>query len=193
VKIHPTIPAAYCNDAAALYWEAFGAKLGLTLGPKDRALRFITSVLARDHGICAVDDAGALLGVVGFKTVSGALVGGNFQDMRKVYGMLGATWRTAVLATLERDVENECFLMDGLFVAEQARGQGVGTALLDAICAEARKRGYNAVRLDVIDTNTRARSLYDRYGFEVRKTHSIGWLRYIFGFKNVTAMVCKLQ
>ena len=46
-----------------------------------------------------------------------------------------------------------------------ARGQGVGTALLKAIIAEGRRRGYAEVRLDVIDTNPRATALYERIGF----------------------------
>ena len=193
MKIKAVIPAAYRNDAAALYWQAFGPKLWFVLGPQKRALRFIKSVMALDHGICAIDDDGTLLGVVGFKTVRGTLVGGNFQDMSKVYGAFGATWRMGLLAALERDVENRCFLMDGIFVASDARGKGVGTALLDAVCAEAVKRGYRHVRLDVIDTNDRARALYLRYGFQPVKSVHIGWLRYVFGFHKSTTMIRALQ
>ena len=141
MKITTGIPEANRAEVAALYWEAFGEKLGFVLGPKYRALIFITSVLRSDHGICAHDERGRLLGVAGFKTSQGALVGGDFKDLRRVYGWVGATIRILLLAVLERDVENERFLMDGIFVAPEARGQGVGTALLDAICEEARVRG----------------------------------------------------
>jgi L-amino acid N-acyltransferase YncA len=79
--------------------------------------------------------------------------------------------------------------MDGLFVAPEARGQGVGTALIDAITVEAKRRGYEEVRLDVIDTNPRARALYLQEGFKEVGTHSIGWLRVFFGFKSATTMV----
>ena len=191
--IRTGIPQEYRAETATLYWEAFGPKLGLALGPKPRALAFIRRVIALDHGICALDRDGALLGVVGFKTPKGALVGGNFQDMRKTYGWISATLRSAVLAVLERDVENKCFLMDGLFVAPDARGRGVGTALLYAIFDEAKKRGYDHIRLDVIDTNPRARALYLRMGFQPVKTMHIGWLRVIFGFRSATAMVRPLH
>jgi ribosomal protein S18 acetylase RimI-like enzyme len=189
VKITVGIPSAHRDEVAALYWEAFGKKLGFVMGPKDRALAFITSVLRVDHGICAHDDAGQLLGVVGFKTAKGAVVGGGFQDLRKIYGWVGATIRVAALAALERDTENERFLMDGLFVAPAARNMGVGTALLGAICAEAAHRGYAQVRLDVIDTNERAKALYLKEGFKEVKTTGIGPLRYIFGFSSSTTMV----
>jgi len=182
------IPHGNRDEVAALYWEAFGEKLGIVMGPKPRALIFITSVLRADHAICAHDDNGQLLGVAGFKTAKGALVDGSFTDLRRVYGWIGASVRTVLLSALEREVKNDRFLMDGLFVAPAARGQGVGTALLDAISQEARKRGYQEVRLDVIDTNPRAKALYLHQGFRELKVQKLGLLRHIFGFKASTAM-----
>ena len=87
------------------------------------------------------------------------------------------------------DAEAERFLLDGLCVAAEARGQGIGTLLLDAICAEARLRGYPAVRLDVIDSNPRAIALYQRQGFVTQATARIGPLRWIFGFRASHRMV----
>ncbi len=178
---------------AALYWEAFGQKLGRALGPRDRALRFIEGVLSPDHAVCAWDEGGRLLGVAGFKTGDGALVGGDFRDMARVYGVLGAAWRLGLLALLSRDTENARFLMDGLFVAPEARSQGVGTRLLDAIAEEARLRGYREVRLDVVEENPRARALYERLGYRAVASHRTGLLRYVFRFRAATTMVLSLS
>jgi GNAT superfamily N-acetyltransferase len=183
------IPPQDRAAVTALYWEAFGAKLGCVMKPEIKALAFIKNVLDGSHAICAHDDGGQLLGVAGFKTHKGALVGGTFRDLTQVYGIAGATWRAGLLSLLERDTENERFLMDGIFVAPHARGQGVGTALLHAIIAEAKTRGYAQVRLDVIDTNPRARALYERSGFVATDTHYLGLLRLIFGFRSATTMV----
>lgn len=177
---------------AALYWEAFGQKLGRAMGPPDLALRFIERVLSPDHAVCAWDSEGRLLGVAGFKTREGALVGGRFRDMAAVYGHLGALWRITLLALLSRDTENVRFLMDGLFVAPQARGRGVGTALLDAIAQEARARGYREVRLDVVEENLRARQLYERLGYRAVGRHSTGPLRLVFRFRAATTMVLEV-
>ena len=177
---------------ATLYWEAFGAKLGRVMHPTPKALRFIEAVLDADHAICAHSQAGQLLGVVGFKTLDGALVDGTFRDLARHYGWIGAMWRAILLSLLERDTDNKRFLMDGIFVAQAARGQGVGSALLKAIIAEARRRGYHHVRLDVIDTNSRARALYERIGFVASDTHQLGQLRHVFGFRATTTMVYTL-
>ena len=177
------------SQVAKLYWAAFGVKLGRVMGPDQRALRFIEDVLDPTHAICARDEHGSLIGVAGFKTHKGALVDGNWTDMTRHYGWIGAAWRVAFLALLERDTENERFLMDGIFVADAAQGQGVGTALLDAICAEAKARGFAEVRLDVIDTNPRARALYERRGFVAGKVQHLGPLKHIFKFESATVMI----
>jgi len=177
---------------AALYWEAFGPKLGRALGPEPKALRFIEAVLSPHHAVCAWDEEGRLLGVAGFKTCEGALVGGELRDMARIYGRPGALWRTALLALLSRDTENARFLMDGLAVAPHARGRGVGTRLLQAIAEEARARGYREVRLDVVEENPRARALYERLGYRPVARHSTGLLRFVFGFRAATTMVLEV-
>jgi GNAT superfamily N-acetyltransferase len=177
---------------AALYWEAFGSKLGPVMGPRHKALAFFEATLCPDHALCARDSDGTLVGVAGFRTAEGALVGGGFAAMARVYGLIGAAWRSVLLSALSRDTENVRFLMDGLFVAPSARGRGVGSCLLEAIAREAATRGYAEVRLDVIDINIRARALYERRGFEAVGRQSTGLLRLVFGFRSATTMVRRL-
>ena len=176
-------------QVAAMYWAAFGQKLGRVMGPAPRALAFIEDVLDPTHALCARDNIGTLLGVVGFKTYDSALVGGSWRDLARHYGWFGSTWRITLLALLERDSENQRFLMDGIFVSDAAQGKGVGTALLDGICAEGAARGYTEVRLDVIDSNPRARALYDREGFVAGGVQRLGLLRHVFGFDSATTMI----
>lgn len=183
------IPPQDREAAAALYWEAFGAKLGRVMHPEIKALAFIETVLDCDHAISAHDVHGNLLGIAGFKTIEGALVDGTFQDLAAIYGYFGAGWRALLLSLLERDTENKRFLMDGIFVDPKARGKGVGSTLLKSIVTEARRRGYDEVRLDVIDANPRARALYERFGFIAHGTQNMGPLRHIFGFKSATTMI----
>lgn len=55
----------------------------------------------------------------------------------------------------------------GLAVAEEARGLGVGRALVRAAVAEARERGARRITLRVLGHNTAARALYESEGFVV--------------------------
>lgn len=176
-------------QAARLYWEAFGGKLGRVLGPDDRAIAFFERVIRTDHCLAALDDQGDLIGLAGFKTPSGAFAGGSWADLIAVYGPLGGRWRGFVLRSLNREVDNDRFLVDGICVARGHRGQGIGTLLLAALYDEAEQRGYRSIRLDVIDANWRARALYERQGFLATRTESLGLLKHVFGFAAATTMV----
>lgn len=174
---------------AALYWEAFSAKLHYVMGPESKALTFLSGQLNTDFALIARETGGNILGVAGFKTAKGALVGGKISDIARVYGWFSACWRGPLLGLVERDLQDGTLLMDGICVAPQARGLGLGTALLGAIKDETRAQGCTSLRLDVIDTNPRARALYERQGFVATSTEHLGPLRHIFGFASSTKMI----
>jgi GNAT superfamily N-acetyltransferase len=64
-----------------------------------------------------------------------------------------------------------CYLQD-LFTAEQARGQGVARALIEAVAVEAKARGAARYYWLTQDNNATARGLYD----QVAKNN--GFIRY---------------
>ena len=189
VTIFSGLHAHLRADAARLYWEAFGGKLGRVLGPEPLALAFFERVIRTDHCLAALDETGALIGVAGFKTPSGSFAGGSWDDLTAVYGPFGGRWRGCILWALNREVDNDRFLLDGICVARNQRGRGVGSLLLAGLYDEAARRGYRSIRLDVIDANWRARALYEREGFMATKTESLGPLRHLFGFAASTTMV----
>lgn len=55
-----------------------------------------------------------------------------------------------------------CYLSD-LFTTPEARGQGIGRALIDHVLAFAKQRGLPNVRWLTAEDNTTARQLYDTY------------------------------
>nr|WP_253276866.1 GNAT family N-acetyltransferase [Ruegeria sp. 6PALISEP08] len=175
-------------QAAALFWQAFRAKLNKVMGPDEKGLAFFETALNPDFALVARDDTGRMLGLAGFKTRDGGLAGGSMSDLARVYGWFGAIWRALILSVLERELKPGVFQMDGIFVAAEARGKGVGTALLRAIKQEARSRGMSEVQLDVIDTNPRARALYEREGFRPVGEEKTGPLKHLFGFSSATKM-----
>jgi ribosomal protein S18 acetylase RimI-like enzyme len=63
----------------------------------------------------------------------------------------------------------DCWLED-LYVRDQARGQGIGRALTQAVVDRARERGCRRVELDVNSENPTAISLYRSLGFDTGKT-----------------------
>ena len=181
---------SYRQAAAALYWQAFGGKLGPVLGPEPRAIAYIARVLRLDHCIAAIQD-GQVLGIAGFRSDKGSFAGGTAADLRAIYGGFGAVWRMVLLLLLSGDDDH--FLLDGLSVDAAARGQGIGAALIAAIADLGRQTGHTSLILDVVASNMRARQLYASQGFTIEKITRIGLLRLIFGFDRVVTMVKDLR
>ena len=55
--------------------------------------------------------------------------------------------------------------LEDLFVREDARRSGLGSALVEAALERARSRGCRRVELDVNTANVAGRALYERFGF----------------------------
>ncbi|MEM7301176.1 MAG: GNAT family N-acetyltransferase [Pseudomonadota bacterium] len=183
-------PEAVREQAARLYFAAFERKIGGILSRDGRGIRFLTDVIDPAFGFAALSaDQSRLLGIAGFKTSEGSLVGGSFGDLKQHYGLIGSLWRALALAPMERDIEPSRLLMDGIAVVPEARGMGIGSKLLDAICEHAAETGLDEVRLDVISSNPRARSLYERKGFVAGEETDIGPLKHLYGFSQSTTMI----
>jgi GNAT superfamily N-acetyltransferase len=58
-------------------------------------------------------------------------------------------------------IEPSCYLQD-LFTSEQARGKGVGRALIEAVYAQAKRAGSPRVYWQTHETNHTAMQLYDK-------------------------------
>lgn len=188
IELRLGLPEDQRATAARLYWQAFGGKLGRVMGPDARALRYLEWIIQADQAIAALQ-GGALVGMIGFKTPQGSFADGSLADMRAVYGVAGVAWRMPLLWALSHEIDNQRFLIDGIAVDRDHRGCGIGTALIEAACDLGHTKGYRAIRLDVIDSNWRAKALYTRLGFAVEKTSSIGPLQHVFGFASATTMV----
>jgi GNAT superfamily N-acetyltransferase len=64
-----------------------------------------------------------------------------------------------------RCIENSICEMKRLYVVPDYRGQGIGRILARSIIDEARKKGYEKMRLDTVATMNKARALYSSLGF----------------------------
>jgi ribosomal protein S18 acetylase RimI-like enzyme len=186
--VYRGIPDQAEPQVAALYWEAFGRKLGPALGPAEQAVEFLAARLNPDRVVTALDGAGQVVGVAGYQLAGRGLSGATARDVCSAYGPLRALPRLAVLGLLGRKAAAGELVMDGICVAAEHRGSGIGSRLLGEIAAVAEENGCTRIRLDVIDGNPRARALYERRGFTAVRTERTPFLRKLLGFGAVTTM-----
>jgi GNAT superfamily N-acetyltransferase len=187
--IAPGLPDRFRPEAARLYFAAFWPKLRAVLG--ESRLDAVAAMAApkfRAERVISAHAGETLLGVAGFQREGKGFADLGLGGFQGVCGRGGGLRRGLALGLLNRKERAGELLMDGICVAEAARGQGVGGKLLAAIEDEARRSGAATIRLDVIGANPRARLLYERQGYSPVATRRLGLLRPIFGFSASTEM-----
>ncbi|WP_340107277.1 GNAT family N-acetyltransferase [Pikeienuella sp. HZG-20] len=183
------LPEEHRRAAARLYLEAFAAKLGPVIGRGERAEAYLAATIRPGNALVALDDAGNLLGLAGFRDETGGFLGGGLSEIQRVYGWFGGFWRGLILSIFDREPEPGELMMDGVVVAPAARGRGVGGALIEAVAALAPEQAALYVRLDVANTNSRARALYERRGFVATRESGSPLLKPFFGFSRAVTML----
>ncbi len=176
------------HDIAALYAAAFSRKFRPAFGNDEAATSILAPTLRGDRVIVARGD-GLIAGVAGFHLDGHGLVAPKLSHMARHRGWLKALYGMVCLSLLDGNKPRSILVMDGITVAEGFRSRGVGARLLTAVVDLARDVGKTAVQLSVIDTNPKARQLYERFGFEPVRTENLGGLgRRLLGFTNATVM-----
>ena len=153
----------------AQFETAFVVRL---VGPEDAPILVpLIQALAAEEGVTPPDpdDLEELLGALLTTGFSDFVVAERGQNEDEVVGCIQinyrlSTWAAAPYAYLE-----------DFYLAPEARGQGIGTKLLDYACQRAEAKGCTSIQLDVREANKGAARLYARYGFKV--TGSTIWKR----------------
>lgn len=63
--------------------------------------------------------------------------------------------------------------VDEFYIRPSVRGRGLGSEALSALARALRGEGVKALHLEVAWTNTRAKALYERLGFESRERYHL--------------------
>lgn len=180
------LPEAHFARAAAIYYAAFGRKYRL-LFDEAQALVLFPRLFDPTHAIVALD-GGQLVGVAGLHYEGSGFVCWRWPAYRETFGLIGGAHRALWMRLDSEHPPAGELLLEALAVDPARRGQGIGSRLLAETCAFARARGYRAVRLSVVDTNPRARALYEREGFQPVRTIHVPGMQWAAGFGAFTKM-----
>jgi GNAT superfamily N-acetyltransferase len=193
IEIAHGLPESKRLEAARLYLEAFRAKLAPVIGANESGARLLAGSFDPGRAIVALR-AERLVGVLGMNYGGRHFVHLPRARLVREYGVVSGSARSLLAAMLEREQSPGQLLLDGIAVAPEARGGGIGTLLLTNVTAYASRRGLLSVRLDVVNTNPRARQLYERLGFESTVHARVPWpWSACLGFSAVTTMVKSLE
>ncbi len=183
------LPDEFRASAIRLYFNALKEKLEPILGSDGRAQEVLTSNIASDKCLVAICDE-KLVGIMGIQTNKGGFMNPGLKTMVKIYGILGGIVRMGGLAILHHTTSTDELYVDGVAVAYEMRGKGIGSCLFEMLERNASIKGIRTISLEVIDTNPRAMSLYEQLGFVVMKTQTLWPLNLFvkFPFRSATLM-----
>jgi len=181
----------YREQTITLFDEAFGTKLSIAIPSQSKRRELLYHYASLQYAIGAFD-GDELLGIAGFHSPNGSFLTDSKITLRGLIGHLGF-WgglrAGVVLSLFERNPKEGELLLDAICVNAKTRGMGVGSGLLQKIQHYAKNQNYQSIRLDVVDTNPRAKALYQKMGFEVESSESFAYLKEYLGFGGVEMMI----
>ena len=199
-NIERGLPERLRRSAAEILDEAFGEKLTPVIRDRERRLAFLARTVRAGSCLVALDGE-ELLGLVCLNASRGEFKGAildteslGFADWRELLGVVGSI-RAAILLRLffTHTAKPDEVYIDFIAVSANARGRGLGAALLDEAWNAAREGGFEYVRLDVVDTNPRAQALYEREGYRVIHEERLGFLSRFTGFSAAYTMELRAE
>ncbi len=175
------------NIISNILYDAFDMKFG-PLFKKfsvEDCILIIKESLQQATGLMYKEKAD-ILGVAVFTTKDHPAMLIN-SNLRKQLGWFTYYFYRKIFLS-ENLVSDEIIKLDLIATRAKTRGKGVGSQLIKEMIEYAINTGYKKVTLEVVDTNPRAKLLYERLGFTTYKHHHTGILTRVFDFRGYDDM-----
>ena len=181
-KVFKGLPFSLSEKAVRIYYDAFSMKINPLVGSKQKAIQFIGKTTDFSACFYAMLDS-RLLGLAGIQDKDNNFTKNiGLGELLKEFNLFRALLIRYVYGYKTAKVKRGVIRIDSIAVAKEARGMGVGTALLNAIFKYAMDRGLQEIKLEVVNTNPGARKLYERLGFKAVKEVRYGFITKKAGF-----------
>lgn len=188
------LPDKYKVSALWLYLNALNDIFKPVLGDDDRAQEALIRDLDTQHCLIATCNQKPV-GILGVGNRKGSFLNPTLKTMVGVYGAIQGTLRLCGLALLHHPTKPGEFYVEGVAVSEEMRGQGIGSRLFSQLEKMVLKKGAGTISLEVVDTNPKAKALYERLGFRAIKQKKIWPVNWFikFNFRSTTFMIKKIR
>jgi len=168
IKITDTISINQLDHAIEIYYCAFRKKIRALIKSKEKALAIYKKSLNTDRILFALLDE-KVVGIVGLHYDNKNFIEVKYKDLREYFNPVLSYFIYFIYRKYLPKLKNDVLRIDSLAVDENTRGQGIGTALIKKVFEFAKDKGFKEVTLEVVDTNPKAKKLYERMGFKEKK------------------------
>jgi ribosomal protein S18 acetylase RimI-like enzyme len=178
---------------AKIFYESFIEKLYRLFGDPQKAIKLFSKLLREDQILVAIKDNN-LVGFVGLHYNKKHFIKFNFTEISRIYGIKAILATLYFLTNIFDTNQQKQLHLEVIAVDKKQRTKGVGTRLLLSTIEFAKLKGFNQIRLEVINTNPKAKKLYEKTGFKKIKDRKIPYPFHIFAsFNKITEMHYKLK
>ncbi len=181
ITLQKGLPLELKSSAAELFLNAFGSKFFPILGHGVKTQKLIESSLNIRNCISALEN-GKLVGILAIQVKDKSFVDISLNDLKTIYGLVKGFIKAALLSLFIYTPINNEIHIECVAVADSVQGKGIGTRLLKELFSLCSNENIQKVTLEVINTNPKARSLYERLGFSIEKRSKIWPINKIIGW-----------
>ena len=166
VELRFGVPENQHVKVAHILHDAFGSKFNKFYGNKNKVIKFISKSLRNDRTVIAIKN-GKTVGFAGLEHNKKSFIDPDLKETCRIFGLATpvAVLVTELLILANRTKPRELHL-ETLAVSKNERSKGVGSKLLQFVLNYARSEGFSRIILEVVETNPRAKHLYERFGFK---------------------------
>lgn len=181
------------DQMAELMADGFAQKFTSIIGSGDKFHESAKIIFNRELSFAYLED-NILKGIAILKDKKTHPVISPFNKLRKVLGFFGAIKAKISLFFIFGfdKVDSETLKLEFLSVSQKYRGQGIGSKLIEQTEKYAKDMGFKTLTLDVIDSNPRAKKLYEDFGFVEAKYIDTSKMTKDLGFTGIHQMDKKL-
>jgi ribosomal protein S18 acetylase RimI-like enzyme len=180
------------GQALEIYYNSFEQKIRPLLQPKEKAIRLSSHAINPNRIYYALKN-GKAVGIIGLQYDDLDFLSYRFDFIRKYYSFFKSIYLYFILNIMKTKLDAYTIRIDSVAVDDQYRGQGIGKILINKVVEIAKNRGFKEIILEVVNTNPRAKKLYEKMGFKEKKHIKFYFLTRAFGFSSAYVMSMKVQ
>ena len=174
-----------------IFYDAFEQKIRALIKSREKAIAIYNRSLKNDQVFYALMD-GNVVGLIGLHYKNKPFLEFKYRDLRKYFNPLQSYFIYRIYKLTSPKIKDDVLRIDSIAVDKSSRGLGIGTQLINKVFEFANNKGFNEVILEVINTNPKAKALYERIGFKEKKIVRYYFLTRSAGFSSEYIMSYRL-
>jgi len=180
------------SQALDIYYFAFRRKIRALIKIKEKALAIHKKSLNSDRVLYALSGS-RVVGVLGLHYDNKNFMEIKYKYLREHFNPIQSYFIYFIYKIMSPKLNSDVIRIDSIAVDEDIRGKGIGSLLIKKVFEFAKDKGFKEIILEVVDTNPKAKKLYERLGFKEKKQVKFYFTQRVAGFSSEFIMSYNME